>query len=61
MSLQCKIDKSSMFHAIAKQIDTYPGGTDLKKDMGNFVRSKPNRFSVCTLQTFSYTKLPFAQ
>ena len=50
--LQAKVDNLGMYHAIAKDLDEYNGGTDLMHDIGRFIETKPKKFTVCKLMEF---------
>ena len=46
LKLQSKVDNIGMYHAIAKDIDEYNGGSDLMWNMAQYVERKPKKFCV---------------
>ena len=47
---QSKVDNIGMYHAVAKDIPKYKGGSDLMRNMAQYVQCKPKKFSVSMFQ-----------
>ena len=45
-SLQSKVDVIGMYHAIAKDLNEFNGGSDLVRGMAQYVEGKPKKFKV---------------
>ena len=46
--LQSKVDVIGMYHAIAKDLIEFNGGSDLVRGMAQYVQGKPKKFKVIT-------------
>ena len=44
--LQSKVDVIGMYHAIAKDLIEFNGGSDLVRGMAQYVEGKPKKFKV---------------
>ena len=46
LKFQSKVDNIGMYHTMAKDIDEYNGGSDLMRNMAQYIERKPKKFSV---------------
>ena len=49
VSLQSKVDNLGMYHALAKKIQNYNGGTYIKNDLVTYIEMHKNKYKVISI------------